>query len=79
MYRQEAARRASIEPAKWLMWGICSRDVTGTRKPGFGMVIILPDASEKDDPVPDEFKPDLVIHSLGELLEHFPGRNGHQG
>ena len=79
MYR-EAARRAGVEPAKCAYVGDnFSRDVTGTREAGFGMVIILPDAAEKDDPVPDEFRPDLVIHSLGELLEYFPGRNGHQG
>lgn len=79
MYR-EAARRAGVAPEKCAYVGDnFSRDVTGTREAGFGKVIIMPDAAEKDDLIPEEYKPDLVIHNLSDLLEHFPGRNGHQG
>jgi hypothetical protein len=42
------------------------------------MVIILPDPAEKDLRVAPEQQPDLVIHSLWDLLDHFPPRNGHQ-
>ena len=71
----EAARRAGVKPANCVYVGDnFSRDVEGTRKAGFGMVIILPDLNEKVDPVPDEYKPDLIIHSLTELLGVFPPR-----
>lgn len=76
----EAARQAEIVPAKCAYVGDnFSRDVSGTRAAGFGMVIIMPDPSDRDEPVPDEHQPDLVIHSLAELLDHFPGLNGHKG
>ena len=71
----EAASRAGVDPAKCVYVGDnFSRDVTGTREAGFGMVIIMPDSAEKEEPVPDEYQPDLVIHSLTELLDYFPGR-----
>ncbi len=76
----EAARRAEVDPAKCAYVGDnFSRDVSGTRAAGFGMIIILPDPAEADDPVPVEHQPDLVIHSLWDLLDHFPSRNGHRG
>lgn len=69
----EAARRAGVKPANCAYVGDnFSRDVEGTRKAGFGMVIILPDLNEKVDPIPDECTPDLIIHSLTELLGIFP-------
>ncbi len=75
----EAARRAEVAPGKCAYVGDnFSRDVSGTRTAGFGMVIILPDPAEKDDPLPAEHQPDLVIHSLWDLLDHFPLRNGHK-
>ncbi len=70
----EAAQRAGVEPKNCVYVGDnFSRDVAGTREAGFGMVIILPDLNEKVDPVPDEYKPDLIIHKLSELLSVFPG------
>ena len=76
----EAARRAEVAPEKCAYVGDnFSRDVTGTRAAGFGMVIILPDPAEKDDPVPIDYQPDLVVQSLRDLLDHFPSRNGHKG
>lgn len=74
----EAAQKAGVEPKNCVYVGDnFSRDVAGTRKAGFGMVIILPDLNEKVDPVPDEYKPDLIIHRLNELLGVFPGRVNH--
>mgnify|MGYP001082257247 CR=1 FL=1 len=76
----EAARRAEVAPEKCAYVGDnFSRDVSGTRAAGFGMVIIMPDPADKGDPVPQEQQPDLIIHSLRDLLDHFPSRNGHKG
>lgn len=76
----EAARRAEVDPIKCAYVGDnFSRDVTGSRAAGFGMVVILPDPSELDEPVPPEFQPDLVIHCLKDLLVYFPGLNGRKG
>lgn len=72
----EAARRAGVAPAKCVYVGDNpSRDVVGTRKAGFGMIIILmePDELEKDPPI-GENRPDIVIHEFSELLEIFPAR-----
>jgi putative hydrolase of the HAD superfamily len=72
---QEAACRAGIPPEKCVYVGDnFSRDVEGTRAAGFGMVIIMPDAAGKDEPVPARCQPDRVINSLSELLDIFPVR-----
>ncbi len=71
----EAARLAGVDPACCVYVGDnFARDVAGTRNAGFGMVVIMPDPEERDQPVPDEYRPDLIIHSLSELLDVFPGR-----
>lgn len=76
----EAAHRAGVEPERCVYVGDnFSRDVSGTRAAGFGMVVIMPDPAERDEPVPVEYQPDLVIHSLKDLLVHFPGVNGRKG
>lgn len=76
----EAARRAETSPEKCAYVGDnFSRDVTGTKAAGFGMAIILPDPDEREDAVPPEHQPDLIIHSLRDLLLHFPPRNGNKG
>ena len=72
----EAARRAEVDPVRCVYVGDNpSRDVVGTRKAGFGMIIILmePDELEKDPPT-GENKPDLIIHEFSELLNIFPAR-----
>jgi putative hydrolase of the HAD superfamily len=72
----EAARRAGVDPARCVYVGDNpSRDVVGTRKAGFGMIIILmePDELEKEPPT-GENKPDLIIHEFSELLNIFPAR-----
>lgn len=72
----EAARRAGVDPARSMYVGDNpSRDILGARQAGFGMVIILmePATLEKESPT-GENKPDLVIHSLSELLDICPAR-----
>ena len=64
-----------MEPARCVYVGDnFARDVVGTRKSGFGMIIIMPDPADSDEPVADEYQPDLIIHKLSELLDVFPGR-----
>jgi putative hydrolase of the HAD superfamily len=71
----EAARRAGVAPARSVyVADNPSRDVHGSRRAGFGMVIIMLDPAElatKD--LSGENKPDMVIHSLSELLDIFTG------
>jgi len=72
----EAARRAGVDPVRSAYVGDNpSRDILGTHRAGFGMAIILmePDTLEKE-PSTGEEQPDLIIHELGELLDHFPAR-----
>jgi HAD superfamily hydrolase (TIGR01509 family) len=72
----EAARQAGVEPAQAAyVADNPSRDVPGSRRAGFGMMIIMggPDELAKKD-LTGENKPDLVIHTLSELLHIFPPR-----
>jgi len=72
----EAARRARVDPARAAyVADNPSRDVPGSRRAGFGMVILLLEPAEltKKDLTGDN-KPDLVIHRLDELLDVFPAR-----
>jgi len=72
----EAARIAEVDPAYCVYVGDnLKRDVTGTRKAGFGMVIIMLDPEElKKEPPSGENQPDVIIHRFDELLEIFPAR-----
>jgi len=73
----EAARRVGVEPSRCVYVGDNpNRDVVGTRKAGFGMIILLlsPEKLAKEPPI-GENKPDYIIHQLSELLEIFPPRN----
>jgi putative hydrolase of the HAD superfamily len=73
----EAARRAGVAPNQSAYVGDNPiRDVEGTRKAGFGMIIILmdPKKSEKDPPTGENI-PDRVIHTCSELLDIFPPRH----
>jgi putative hydrolase of the HAD superfamily len=70
----EAARQAGVEPAQAAyVADNPSRDVPGSRRAGFGMMIIMgePDELAKKD-LTGENKPDLVIRTLSELLDIFP-------
>jgi putative hydrolase of the HAD superfamily len=70
----EAARRAGVDPIHCAYIGDnYKRDVEGTREAGFGMVVIMPDFNDVDEVPLPEHTPDLVIHQLSDLLNHFPG------
>jgi len=72
----EAARQTGVEPAQAAyVADNPSRDVLGSRRAGFGMMIIMgePDALAKKD-LTGENKPDLIIRTLSELLDIFPPR-----
>jgi len=72
----EAARQARVEPAQAAyVADNPSRDVPGSRRAGFGMMIIMgePDDLAKKD-LTGENKPDLVIRTLSDLLDIFPPR-----
>ncbi len=72
----EAAREAGVDPACCVYVGDnFARDVVGTRNAGFGMIIIMPDAEDREVVVPEEQRPDRIIHSLSELLDIFPDRH----
>jgi HAD superfamily hydrolase (TIGR01549 family) len=71
----EAARIAGVEPVQCVYVGDNpKRDVVGTRKAGFGMVIIMSDPKDQDELVSEENKPDLIIQKLSDLLDYFPER-----
>ena len=70
----DAARRIGIPPANCAYVGDnLARDVVGTRKAGFGMIIILitPQELEKNPPT-SENQPDVIIHEFKQLLDLFP-------
>jgi putative hydrolase of the HAD superfamily len=76
----EAARKAGVEPSHAAyVADNPSRDVPGSRRAGFGMIIIMlePAELEKKD-LTGENKPDLIIHELSELLAVFPPRQESQ-
>jgi len=72
----EATRNAGVDPARSVYVGDNpARDVVGTRRAGFGMVVIMIDPAELEkEPIADENKPDLIVHKLSDLLDHFPAR-----
>lgn len=72
----EATRRIGVDPARCVYVGDNPiRDVEGTRKAGFGMVIILPEPGKSENELPlDENKPDAIIHEFSDLLNIFPAR-----
>jgi FMN phosphatase YigB (HAD superfamily) len=72
----EAAKRVGVEPTHCVYVGDNPiRDVVGTRKAGFGMVIILIDPEKQaKEPPEGENMPDYIIHECSDLLEIFPPR-----
>jgi putative hydrolase of the HAD superfamily len=72
----EAARRVGVEPAKCAYVGDNPvRDVEGTQRAGFGMMIILLEpATLAKEPPTGEVKPDHIIRETSELLDIFPPR-----
>jgi putative hydrolase of the HAD superfamily len=79
IYR-EAAKRAGVEPGKCAYVGDNpSRDVVGTRKAGFAMIIILMSAEEEaKEPPQGENIPDRIIRTTADLLDIFPERGTKQ-
>ncbi len=72
----EASRRIGFKPAHCVYVGDNpKRDVVGTRKAGFGMVILLlsPEKLAKEPPTGKNI-PDHIIHKYSELLDIFPPR-----
>jgi putative hydrolase of the HAD superfamily len=72
----EAARRAGVTPEQSAyVADNPSRDVPGSRRAGFGMIIIMlePAELEKKD-LTGENKPDVIIHKMSDLLDIFPPR-----
>ncbi|OGO60100.1 MAG: hypothetical protein A2032_06405 [Chloroflexi bacterium RBG_19FT_COMBO_49_13] len=72
----EAARRVGKDTSRCVYVGDNpNRDVVGTRKAGFGMVIILMDPEKlvKEPPIGENI-PDRIIHECSDLLEIFPPR-----
>ena len=70
----DAARRIGVPPEKCVYVGDnLARDVVGTRKAGFGMIVILisPQELEKNPPT-SENQPDVIIHEFKQLLDIFP-------
>jgi len=70
----EAADRIGVPPARCVYVGDNpARDVVGTRKAGFGMVIILMDRLEfEKEPPSGENMPDVIIYEFKQLLDIFP-------
>jgi putative hydrolase of the HAD superfamily len=70
----EAARTLNVKPIHCAYLGNrISRDVVGCKRAGFALGMIIepfgkPRPDEQDQPI----APDVVIHSLSELLEIFP-------
>jgi len=72
----EATRRIGVEPSHCVYVGDNpKRDVVGTRKAGFGMVILMlsPEKLAKEPPAGENI-PDHIIHKLSDLLDIFPPR-----
>ena len=71
-----AARRIGVAPAQCVYVGDNPiRDIEGAQAAGYGMMIIIHEpATLKKYPEPGEFKPDLTIKNLSDLLDIFPDR-----
>lgn len=72
----EAARQVGVDPRKCAYVGDNPvRDVEGTQRAGFGMMIILVEpATLAKEPPNGYVKPDYRIHTTSELLDIFPAR-----
>lgn len=72
----EAARRIGVEPAHCVYVGDNpNRDVVGTRRAGFGMIILLLSAEKlAKEPPTGENVPDYIIQNCSQLLDIFPPR-----
>jgi putative hydrolase of the HAD superfamily len=73
----EAARRANVAPENCAYVGDNPvRDVLGTRKAGFAMMILMAEpATLKKEPQSGDEKTDYTITALSQLLDIFPPRS----
>ncbi len=73
----EACRRAGVDPSRSVYVGDNpSRDITGARNAGYGMVIIIVEpATTNKEPTETDVKPDHFIQACSDLLNIFPDRN----
>ena len=72
----EATRALNVEPAHCAYLGNRkSRDVVGCKRAGFELAIIIEEPGKsRTDEQDQTIQPDVVIHSLSELLDIFPKR-----
>ena len=71
-----AARNVGIDPAKCAYVGDNPvRDVEGTRKAGYGAMILIDEpATLAKEPPTGEYTPDFMIKNMSDLLDLFPPR-----
>jgi putative hydrolase of the HAD superfamily len=72
----EAVRAMNVEPERCAYLGNrISKDIVGCKRAGFALGIILePSGGPRLDEQDQIIQPEMVIHSLSELLDIFPGR-----
>jgi putative hydrolase of the HAD superfamily len=72
----EAACALDVEPAHCAYLGNrISKDIVGCKRAGFALGIILePPGGPRADDKDQSIQPEAVVHSLSELLDHFPAR-----
>ena len=73
----QATRAMQLDPNRCAYLGNkVSSDIVGSRKAGFAMAIIIEPIGALPASASDEMeKPDMVIHTLGDLLDIFPPRS----
>ena len=73
----EAVRVLNVEPARCAYLGNrIPRDTVGCKRAGFGLgLIIEPSEGPRVNEQDQALRPDVVIHSLTDLLDNFPMRN----
>ena len=71
-----AARRLGVEPAHCAYLGNrIMKDISGCKRAGYGLAIMIATPGKQPEENEDKsIEPDLVIQSVGELLDIFPGK-----
>ena len=68
-----AARGCGVSPDECAYVGDRpSRDVIGSREAGIGQVVIIAPPGDTREELPCPMQADILIHSLPEILDHFP-------
>jgi putative hydrolase of the HAD superfamily len=73
-----AARALNVEPAHCAYLGNrIMKDISGCKRAGYGLAImIVAPSRQPEEQENTSIEPDLVIQTVGELLDIFPGRHG---